>query len=108
MLKLSRSLATTALALSAVTALGQSQSINGTIRGQVTDVTGAPVPNTVVLVKNTDNGYVRQITTDNDGRYIAPNLPIGTYSVTATSSSFAPLMQNGIRVGAGTDSTMKS
>ena len=106
MLKLSRSLATTALALSAVSALGQSQSINGTIRGQVTDVTGAPVPNTVVLVKNTDNGYVRQITTDNDGRYIAPNLPIGNYSVTATSSSFAPLMQNGIRVGAGTDSTI--
>lgn len=106
MFKLSRSFATTGLALSAVSVFGQSQSINGTIRGQVTDVSGAPVPATAVLIKNTDNGYIRRLTTDTDGRYVAPNLPIGTYSVEATSSSFAPLLQNGIRVGAGTDVTI--
>lgn len=106
MLKLSCSLTTTTLALFAISAVGQSQSINGTIRGQVTDVTGAPVPDAVVLLRNTDNGYIRQISADQDGRYTAPNLPIGTYSVTATSSSFAPLIQKAIQVGAGTDSTI--
>lgn len=87
-------------------AFSQSQSINGTIRGQITDPTGAPVPNTAVVVRNIDTGYVRELTADSEGRYVAPNLPIGTYSVQATSPSFAPLTQTGIHVGAGTDSTL--
>jgi hypothetical protein len=107
MSRLSRTLVTSALVLSATpVAFSQSQSINGTIRGQITDASGAPVPNVAVTVKNTDNGYTRQLTSDNDGRYIAPNLPIGTYSVSANSSSFAPYTQNGIRIDAGTDSTV--
>ena len=88
------------------TAFSQSQSINGTIRGQITDSSGAPVPNTAIVVKNIDTGYVRELTADSEGRYVAPNLPIGTYSVQATSASFAPLTQTGIHVGAGTDSTL--
>ncbi len=87
-------------------AAGQSQSINGTIRGQITDVSGAPVPNTALTIRNADTGYTRQLASDSDGRYIAPNLPIGTYSIEATASSFAPLRQNGIHIGAGTDSTI--
>ena len=107
MKKISRTLAASVLMLSAAPlAFSQSQSINGTIRGQLTDGSGAPVPSAAVTVKNLDNGYTRQLTTDGDGRYIAPNLPIGTYSLQATSASFAPLTQNGIHVGAGTDSTV--
>ena len=78
----------------------------GTIRGQLTDSSGAPVPNVAVTVKNLDTGYTRQLTTDNDGRYVAPNLPIGAYSLQTVSSSFAPLTQTGIHVGAGSDSTV--
>ncbi len=104
---LSRSLALSAVLLSAAPfAFGQSQSINGTIRGQITDPSGAPVPNTAVVVKNIDTGYTRELNTDSEGRYVAPNLPIGTYSVQATAASFAPLTQTGIHVGAGTDSTL--
>ncbi len=107
MTRFHRTLAASALMLSAVpAAFSQSQSINGTIRGQVTDASGAPLPGATVTVKNTDTGYTRQLVTDGEGRYLAPNLPIGTYSVAATSSSFAPLTQNGIHVGAGTDSTV--
>ncbi|SFS12420.1 Carboxypeptidase regulatory-like domain-containing protein [Granulicella pectinivorans] len=107
MSKLSRTLLLSALTLS-LTASGfsQSQSINGTIRGQITDVSGAPIPNAAVTVKNIDNGYTRQLTSDGEGRYIAPNLPIGTYSVSTTSSNFAPYTQSGVHVGAGSDSTV--
>ena len=87
-------------------AFSQSQSINGTIRGQVLDASGAPVPSASLTIRNTDTGYVRQLTTDTDGRYIAPNLPIGTYTIEASAASFAPLKQNGIHVGAGTDSSI--
>ena len=107
MTRLSRLLLSSALVLSAATAaFSQSQSINGTIRGQITDATGAPLPNATVSVRNTDNGYVRELTTDSEGRYLAPNLPIGTYSVTANSASFAPLTQTGIHVAAGGDDTV--
>ena len=85
---------------------GQSQSINGTIRGVVSDATGSPVPGVNVTVKNLDTGYVREITTDAAGLYIAPALPIGTYSVSSTPTGFAPVMQTGIRIGAGTDATV--
>ncbi len=85
---------------------GQSQSINGTIRGQVTDATGAPIPQVTVSLKNADTGYTRDLVTGIDGAYLAPNLPLGTYSVTATSGSFAPLIQRGIHVDAGSDLTV--
>lgn len=102
---LSRTLLLSALTLSLATAgFGQTQSINGTIRGQITDASGAPLPNAAVTVKNTDNGYTRQLTSDGDGRYVAPNLPIGTYSISTTSPNFAPYIQSGVHVGAGTDS----
>jgi hypothetical protein len=99
--RVSASLALSALLVSAAAA--QSNSINGTLHGQITDPTGAPIPNATVTVRNTLNGFVRDITTDSEGRYIAPNLPLGTYSVTATSASFAPLTQAGIVLGAGSD-----
>ena len=95
-----------ALAASPTLAAAQSQSINGTIRGQITDATGAPVPNATVTVKNVDTGYLRELTTDSDGTYLAPNLPIGTYSVSTVSGSFAPFTQRGIHVDAGSALTV--
>ncbi|ADV81201.1 TonB-dependent receptor [Terriglobus saanensis] len=84
----------------------QSQSINGTIRGTVTDPSGAPIAGVNVVVKNLDTGFTRELTSDTSGGYLAPSLPIGTYSVTATSSSFAPFIQSGIHVDAGSDLTV--
>jgi hypothetical protein len=89
------------LVTSGSVALAQSQSINGTIRGIVTDVTGAPIPGATVTVTNLDTGFTRQFKTADDGIYIAPNLPLGTYSVLAESGGFAPLTQTGIHVEAG-------
>jgi hypothetical protein len=98
------SLTVTALLVTAAAA--QSNSINGTLRGQITDPTGAPIPGATVTVKNTQNGFTRDITTDNDGRYVAPNLPLGTYSVIASSGSFATLTETGFVLVAGTDLTV--
>lgn len=87
-------------------AWGQSQSINGTIRGVVSDPTGSPLAGVGVTVKNIDTGYVRELTTDAAGLYIAPALPIGTYSVSSAPTGFAPVTQTGIHLGAGTDATV--
>jgi hypothetical protein len=84
-------------------AWAQSQSINGTIRGTVSDVTGAPIAGAAVTLKNLDTGYTRSVVAGAEGVYIAPDLPIGTYSVSAQAGGFAPLTETGIRLGAGND-----
>ena len=81
----------------------QSQSINGTIRGLISDSTGAAIAGATVSVKNLDTGYTRIVTSAADGLYIAPDLPIGSYSVSAQSPGFAPLTQTGVHLGPGND-----
>jgi hypothetical protein len=86
-----------------VAAYAQSQSINGSIRGTITDPSGMPVAGATVKLTNLDTGYTREVVTDSMGLYVAPALPIGTYSVSSAASGFSPLNQKGIRLNAGTD-----
>ena len=86
--------------------VAQANSINGTLRGAITDPSGAPVPGATVTIKNVGNGFTRELTTNSDGRYVAPDLPLGDYTVTASASSFAPLTQTGVHLDAGTDLTL--
>ena len=99
-------LGATLIAGGSACAYAQSQSINGTIRGVVTDATGAPMLGATVTVRNLDTGFTRQFKTGDDGIYIAPNLPLGTYSVTAESAGFAPLTQSGVHIDAGSSVTV--
>jgi Carboxypeptidase regulatory-like domain/TonB dependent receptor len=92
--------------LAASLAWGQSQSINGTIRGQVTDATGVPVAAADITVTNDDTGFTRDVKTDSGGLYVAPDLPLGAYTVTVQSSGFAPVSNKGIRIEAGTSAVV--
>ncbi len=87
-------------------AFAQSQSINGSIRGTVTDNTGAPIVDALVTIKNIDTGFVREVKSDDAGLYLALALPIGNYSVSASSHGFAPLTQTGIHLTAGTEANV--
>jgi hypothetical protein len=67
-----------------------------TIVGTVTDPSGAVVPNVTVTLTNTDTGTPRVIPTNNDGQYVAVDLPIGHYNVKAQSKGFKVAEQKGI------------
>src|SRR5579864_1427594 len=58
------------------------------LRGIVTDASGAVVPGAGVAVKNTGTGQVINATTDGQGSYGFPSLSPGTYSVTVTKPGF--------------------
>ncbi len=60
----------------------QSEAINGTIRGRVADPTGAVIPQATVTVVNDATAYLQTVTTADDGYYVIPDLPLGTYTVT--------------------------
>lgn len=82
-------------------AYGQSQSINGAIRGQIADISGAPVEGATVTAHNDDTGFTRTVSTDSSGLYVIANLPIGHYTLEVSAKTFAPIKQHGIILEAG-------
>ena len=70
------------------------QKITGDVAGEVTDTTGALLPNVTVKVENAAIGLSRTAVTSNSGAYRVPELPIGSYKVTASAPGFKTLVQN--------------
>ena len=62
--------------------------VYGTVRGRVADSTGAVLPGVQVTATNTLTGLSTSTTSHDDGGYEFLQLPVGTYSVTATKSGF--------------------
>ena len=71
------------------TIVAQTQITTGTIQGTVVDANGAVVPGANVEIKNLGTNFSRTLTTDEDGRFIAPLLQPGNYSVTVSKQGFA-------------------
>src|ERR1051325_1342253 len=69
--------------------VAQTQSTTGTIQGTVVDANGAVVPGANVEIKNLETNFTRTLTTDEDGRFVAPLLQPGNYSVTVAKQGFA-------------------
>src|SRR5436305_11964038 len=79
----------------------QTQITAGTIQGTVMDQAGAVVPGANVEVKNLETNLVRTYTTDEDGRFVALQLPPGHYTVTVSKAGFASLMQESFPLTVG-------
>jgi hypothetical protein len=72
------------------------QIVGGNIGGTIHDSTGAPVSGATVTVRETDTGFTRTLVTGPDGRYAAPSVPVGPYSVSAEHEGFQPQERTGI------------
>ena len=61
----------------------QAQGTDATITGRVTDTTGTAMAGVDVIVRNASTGYIGRGVTRADGRFLFPQLPLGTdYTVT--------------------------
>src|SRR5437879_3131903 len=81
--------------------LVSAQVTNGTILGVVQDSTGAVIPGVSVTVKNVDTGIARTVTTDEGGRYTAPDSTLGNYEVNAQLPGFQTEVRSGITLTVG-------
>ncbi len=77
----------------------------GTIIGTVTDPTGAVIPGATVTV--TDTGSKTKFTTvsNKDGHFVLPNIPPGSYNVTAGKTGFSTDSIPGLTISVGTQTT---
>ncbi|HWB31969.1 MAG TPA: carboxypeptidase-like regulatory domain-containing protein [Acidobacteriaceae bacterium] len=77
------------------------QVVGGTISGVVTDATGAAIPNAQVLVHNDETGNERKLVTGANGRFSAPSVPVGSYTISVTAQGFAPQTHTGVDLSVG-------
>lgn len=64
------------------------QSDRGTIRGTVTDPSGAAVPNAKVVLTGAETGETRETTTSDEGIYVFPELRAAVYRVAVEATGF--------------------
>ncbi|GAC1702891.1 MAG: hypothetical protein NVS9B4_09360 [Candidatus Acidiferrum sp.] len=76
------------------------------LSGVVSDESGAAVAGAKVSIKNLANGSVREVSTNADGLYSAPNLAPAAYEVTVTATGFGSVTQKGLTLTVGSQQAL--
>ncbi|MGA8528207.1 MAG: carboxypeptidase regulatory-like domain-containing protein [Acidobacteriaceae bacterium] len=84
---------------------GLGQTTGSTLTGQVTDHSGAAIPNATVTAENTGTSLTVQSKTDAQGVYRISPLPPGRYALTVAASGFSTYIQHGITLSVGVAAT---
>ncbi len=84
-----------------VASLLHGQAELATITGVVTDSANAVIPGVKITVRNTDTDFTRVATTNQEGYYTIPELPIGPYVLEAVTGGFETYRQTQIVLQTG-------
>ena len=94
-----------ALAISFLSALPAgnvyAQVEKATLSGTVTDASGAVIVDAKIEAKNVSTGATYSAASDPQGRYILPEMEVGTYEVSAQKSGFQQMVQTGVVLSVG-------
>ena len=74
---------------------------NATIHGDVTDASGAAVPNAQIKATQTATGQTTHATSGADGAYVLLNLPVGPYRLEVSAPSFSTSIHSGLLLQIG-------
>jgi hypothetical protein len=77
------------------------QVAGGALSGTITDPSGAGIPQAQITIKNVATGVERDISTNENGFYSAPNLLPGEYQVTVTAKGFNAEVKSGFTINVG-------
>jgi len=84
----------------------EAQVAGATLSGVIADPSGASIANAAVSVRNIGTAEVREVRSNGDGFYSAPNLLPGSYDVSATAEGFAKVVQKGITLTVGAQQSL--
>src|SRR6266568_8767387 len=76
------------------------------LRGVITDQSGAIIPGAVVSLTNDGTGFKRQALTGEDGVYQFLQAPPGTYHVAAEKTGFAVVTRDSVQLQVNTPATL--
>jgi len=74
---------------------------NATVVGTVTDPSGGSVAGVTITITSASTGAVKTFTTNESGQYVAPDLPIGHYSIKANAAGFKVVEQKDVTLTVG-------
>src|ERR1051325_887557 len=77
--------------------LAQSSTV-GNISGTVRDPNGAALPKAEVTIQEENTGYVRKVTTNEEGFFSAQSLPVGRYVVSTAPQGFKKIVNSGLEL----------
>jgi hypothetical protein len=77
------------------------QVAGGTISGTIADPSGAVLPEAAVTITNVATGVARDVVSNKDGLYSAPNLEPGPYQVKAVPKGFATVQSKVAKLDVG-------
>ena len=80
--------------------------VSASIKGVVTDPSGAPVPSAAVAAKSVETGAIRNSTTDEAGRFQLLALAVGEYEVSVTKRGFQVAIRGGIHLVVGQEASV--
>src|SRR5215471_20430852 len=80
----------------------QAQVLYGSVSGSVTDASGAAVARANIIATNRATSFQRQTDADENGHYLIPDLPPGSYDLKVTATGFKPLTQTNLTITANT------
>src|SRR5215469_1597209 len=78
------------------------QVLYGSVSGSVTDPTGAAVAKAHIVATNRATSFQRETEADENGHYLLPDLPPGSYDLKVTATGFKPLTQTNLTITANT------
>src|SRR5713101_7624603 len=86
------------LAILAGNTTARAQVLYGSIVGNLSDPSDAPIPSATVTITNQDTNQSRQTTSGETGAYAFPTVPSGVYTITAVKSGFGTSTRRGVAV----------
>ncbi|HEY6763745.1 MAG TPA: carboxypeptidase regulatory-like domain-containing protein [Candidatus Sulfotelmatobacter sp.] len=82
------------------------QQFTGSLRGVVTDKSGAVVPNAPVQATNDSTGNSRTVNTNQSGEYVVVDLDPGTYTVTVKAAGFKESVSKGVELNVSSNTAV--
>ena len=80
--------------------------VSASMKGVISDPTGADISAATVTARNTETGAVRTTASDETGNYLILALPVGQYEVKASKSGFQDIHRTGINLVVGEEATV--
>ena len=77
------------------------------LSGVVADSSGARIPAAAITVRSMDTGLERSLTSDAEGRFRVPSLPVGSYQLQVAHGGFATIVRTGIQLAVGQEAQLE-